>query len=128
MSATTAMKLHDVQVYKNKNGHSDVIGLVRWAVEFQRGGFVSYAVVETLLDTSNLNNFVPIAQVTREQVLSWALATQGGEEFVEQHLRPYHEAELEAQEHRSGLTVYTGIATDAWPVSVPKLTIPQQVL
>jgi hypothetical protein len=128
MSATTVMKLHDVQVYKNKNGHSDVIGLVRWAVEFQKGSFVSRAVVETLLDTSNLNNFVPITQVTREQVLSWALAAQGGEEFVEQHLRPHHEADLETQEHRSGLTVYAGIATDAWPVNVPKSTIPQQVL
>lgn len=127
MSATVTMKLHEVQVYENKDGRENVIGLVRWTVEFSRGQFVSRAGVETLLDVSSLSNFTPIEQVTREQVLAWAAAAQGGDAFVE-HLRPYHEDELDLQERRTGLSRYTGISVDPWPRDTRQSAIPQQVL
>lgn len=127
MTSIINTKLHEVQVYENKEGYANVVGLVRWAVEFQRGGFVSRAGIETLLDTSDLSGFTPIEQVTREQALAWALAAQGGEAFIE-HLRPYHEADLDEQERRAGLSRYTGIAVDPWPRDVRQATIPQQVL
>ena len=127
MSATVTMKLHEVHIFESKNGYENVVGMVRWTVEFSRGQFVSRAGVETLLDVSSLSNFTPIAQVTREQVLTWAAAAQGGDAFVE-HLRPHHENELDLQERRAGLVPYEGIPLDPLPYHPTQPTIPQQVL
>lgn len=127
MSTTVTPKLHAVHVFENKDGHANVIGMVQWAVEFQQGDFVSRAGIETFLDVSDLSNFVPIEQVTREQVLAWAFAAQGGDSFIE-NIRPYHESDIEVQTRRSGMVVYTDIATDLWPAGDAKPTIPQQVL
>jgi hypothetical protein len=122
---TTSLKLHQVQVFKDKDGHQDVVGLVRWAVQFERNALVSVAGVETLLDTSNIQDFTPVEQLTKEQVLAWAYSAQGGDAFVEV-IRQYHENDLDQQEQRLGLVTYS-----AFPVDSPnqlETTIPQQVL
>ena len=124
---TTSFKLYQVQVFENKEGYQNVIGLVRWAVEFQRGALVSRAGAETLLNTSIIQNFVPIEQLTKEQVLWWAFEAQGGQAFIDT-ISGYHEQDLDQQEQRVGLVDYAGFPVDASLTSTPQNTIPQAVL
>jgi hypothetical protein len=124
---TTSFKLHQVQVFENKNGYPNVIGLVRWAIHFERESLVSVAGVETMLETNNIQNFTPIEQLTREQVLDMAYTAQGGAGFLAT-IQPYHEEDLDQQEQRVGLVPYTGIPVDQAGAYNPPNTIPQQVL
>jgi hypothetical protein len=108
---TTSHKLHEVQVFETKGNYLNVVGLVRWTIQFERGPLMSVAGVETLLDTSDIQNFIPIEQLTKEQVLAWAYSAQGGEGFVDV-IRQHHENDLDQQEQRLGLVVYSEFPVD----------------
>lgn len=91
---THEIQLREIFVYPEFNGHQNVLRKVFWSIKFMRDGVESVATGESILDVSNLQNFVSIDQLTDAQILEWAITTEGGSAFVEQ-LQSRHEEFLD---------------------------------
>ena len=63
-------------------GHKDVLAKISWTVQFERDGFKSIGGGETMLDVSTLNSVTPLDQVSKEQMVQWLVAAEGGDAFI----------------------------------------------
>lgn len=85
-----------VYVYPTLQDKTNVIGRVNWRIEFSSGEFKSYGGGETMLSTDDLSNFVPIDQLTTQQIIDKVIAQEGGQAFIDQ-LKEWHTVMLERQ-------------------------------
>lgn len=120
-------QLHRVDVFPERDGLTNVIGRVFWAVVFERDGVASAGGAETLLAVDNIATFIPIEQLTKEQILEWAFEAQGGDAFVQQ-IQPYHEQQLDWMVKCKGLVEYKGLTDVATSQPMAGNAIPQSVL
>jgi len=63
--------------------HKDVLAKINWTVEFEKNGFKSFGAGETMLDVSAIESFTPLDQVSKEQMVAWLVAKEGGDAFIE---------------------------------------------
>ncbi len=63
--------------------HKNVLAKINWTIEFEKGGFTSLAAGETLLDVSAIDSFTPLEQVSKDQMVAWFVAKEGGDAFIE---------------------------------------------
>ncbi len=63
--------------------HKDVLAKINWTIEFEKSGFKSFGAGETILDVSVIESFMPLDQVSKEQMVEWLVAKEGGDAFIE---------------------------------------------
>jgi len=95
-------KLYEVGVLPTLKNLQNVVARVRWGIEYEEDGITSCAAGESLLDTDNIENFVPINELSREQVLDWAFQVHGGQKFLNQ-LLTYHTEQINYQKAQIGV-------------------------
>jgi hypothetical protein len=102
MSISKQFKILSVKAEPQLHDKANVITYVFWAVQFDMDGHSNQAVVETLINFDPESVFIPAENLTKEQILSWALAAQGGDEFIER-LEYHHTIQLQADRARKDL-------------------------
>jgi len=103
----TTYEILDLFVFPQKDTFTNVIGKVQLKITFSRSGVETVAVVEAILDVTSLSSdtFIPVDQVSTDTLANWAIAANGGEEFLTQ-LKAAHEIELIRREGEIGLVRY----------------------
>lgn len=117
--------LISVFVLPSKGEHQNVICRVVWMLRFEEDGHQSDALVETILPTDNISDFVPANEVGNERVLEWAYNAQGGEALVAE-LSPYHTDQINYAKLCVGHVPFTDGFVLPAPVERP--TMPSAVL
>lgn len=82
--------LQDVGVHLVLLGHENVVKRVVWNITCTDSEDIELQLswnIETVLDTTNLQNFVSIQNLTKDQILDWAFTTAGGQTYLD-NLRP----------------------------------------
>lgn len=79
--------LEEVGVYPLLLEKENVIQRVTWRTVFYDSELkdnerITYH-AETLLDTNNISNFIQIEDLTKDQILEWALSAQGGQTYID---------------------------------------------
>lgn len=78
--------LEEVGVYPLFLEKENVIQRVIWRVVFSdtelEDEHITYY-AETLLDINNISNFIQIEDLTKDQILEWALNAQGGQSYID---------------------------------------------
>lgn len=103
----TEYKLFGLGVHPEYAARSDVVAEVRWGIVSSRSGFSAQHFAQTLLPLGELSEFTPIDQLTKQQILDWAVAAEGGAPYL-QHILDYQNLDLTAQERAAGVVAYTG--------------------
>ena len=99
MNIDYAATLIALKTISEQDEKTDICKVVTWEINFFDTNYPdqvwSVAGLETILDTDSLpDSFVEFGDLTQQQILQMAFDQQGGDEFIDEHLRPYHEAEL----------------------------------
>lgn len=102
MSLNKQFKLYKVKVEPTLGDKTDVVLYVLWGIEFELDGYTNKALIETLLNFDPNADFVPIEDLTKEQILEKAIAAQGGNQFVDQ-LEYHHRLQLESDKAKAEL-------------------------
>lgn len=100
-------KIVQVDTHPEKQGHQNVVSGVQWLMVASRNGFESVAVVYSILPIDDLSQFTPVENLTKEQLLAWALAAEGGQDWVDR-MMAHHDVCLASDEARAGTAPYTG--------------------
>lgn len=81
---TTTWKVKNVKVHNTLNGNDDVIYLVNYNVcVVDTNGNVYLLPKEAEIDTSNITNFVPFADLTETIVIGWVKDALGASGVTE---------------------------------------------
>lgn len=123
-------KLFGVGVTPQSGERANVVTRVRWGLQFERDGFVSMAYIETFLDISELSNFKPIDELTKEQIIQWAFDKDNGDSIIATQWE-HHDNTLRYEALQASVTEYNGIPLDATHGALgspSEITIPQAVL
>lgn len=78
--------LEEISVYPQLLEKENVIQRVIWRTVFYDSELEDEQVTyyaETLLDTNDLSNFVQIEDLTKDQILEWALSARGGQTYID---------------------------------------------
>jgi hypothetical protein len=100
-------KVVQIDTHPERQGHQHVVAGVQWLMVASRNGFSSAALVYSLLPIDDLSDFVPVEQLTKEQLIAWAMAAEGGQEWIDRTMA-HHNACLTLDEARAGTAPYTG--------------------
>ena len=89
-----------VSCIDSQDGLAEIVKRVVWEVSFfdtQHPDLQSVGTVETFLDTDGLasETYVAFTNVTKGQIIAWALAEQGGNDFLDSLLEGGHAANVE---------------------------------
>lgn len=85
--------------------HENVISKVDWLIHFTDGVSTSTAAGTTYIDTSNLENFIPIENITDENLFEMVLDKMGGENFINQLLQ-YHSDNVSNLTREKNFVIY----------------------
>jgi len=102
MSISKQFKILSVRAEPQLHDKENVITYVFWAIQFDMDGYSNQAIVETLINFDPDSTFIPTQELTKDQVLSWVIAQQGGDEFLER-LEYNHTIQLQADRARKDL-------------------------
>jgi hypothetical protein len=100
-------KVVQIDTHPEKQGHQHVVSGVQWHMVATRNGFSSVALVYSILPIGDLSQFTPVEQLTKEQLLAWAIAAEGGQEWIDR-MMAHHNVCLTSDEARAGTAQYTG--------------------
>lgn len=105
MTIQRSFQIEEVNVYPEHNGQQNVIRRVIVRVTFSKDGAESVGIIESVLNVSDLSNFVPIEQLTDQQIIDWAINAQGGEALLS-NLEAVHQEELSYRATFAGTVKY----------------------
>jgi hypothetical protein len=120
-------KVVQIDTHPEKHGHQHVVSGVQWLMIATRSGFESISVAHSILPVDDLSQFTPVEQLTKEQLIAWAVASQGGQDWMDRMME-HHDMCLSMDEARAGTVPYTGqlsFALDAYPENNSLLADPQ---
>lgn len=100
-------KIYQLGVQPQIDPHTNVVAFVQWGLSFSRNGHESVAMVATYLPLNDLSNFIPVQQLTKDQIIDWCVAVEGGEQFIN-NLTHIHERQLDVMERRAGVAKFDG--------------------
>lgn len=81
---TTTWEIENVKVYNTLNGNDDVIYLVNYNLYASDENGSAYLLPkESKIDTSNITNFVPFADLTETIVIGWVKDALGASGVTE---------------------------------------------
>lgn len=101
-------KIYQLGVQPQIGEHTNVVAFVQWGLNFSRNGHESVAMVGTYLPLNDLSNFTLINNLTKDQIIDWCIAVEGGEQFIN-NLKQIHDRQLDVMERRAGVTKFDGI-------------------
>lgn len=110
MDITYTFKKTKVLTDPGITSHQNVISRVYWMITFSDGTSDSIASGVTDLNTSNIENFVEIGDITDNMLGSWVIAAQGGDAFINM-LLGIHGPIIAKKTEESKLEVYFSDAT-----------------
>lgn len=122
-------KLYSVGVLPELGQHTNVVKRVHFGIEWEEGGLSSSAFVESILDTSSITDFRPLESLTKDDLIAWGIAAQGGQPFLDE-LAAHHAHQIAYRREQLGVVNYTGHfefdahgrpSTSASPVSLPPI-------
>ena len=89
MATSFTWDCRTVDVYPTQEGQTDVVYNVHWRLtgtsdqlDSKGNAYASTIIGTQIIDTSDLSNFTPIADVTNEEVTSWVEASMGEDEVA----------------------------------------------
>jgi predicted transcriptional regulator len=97
-----------IYVFPQSGQFTNVIGKLDWEVRVSEGLAESFGVGETLLNTDNITNFVPVEQVTEAQMIEWLKQAEGGEQFL-QTLQAIHAPQVAWKARQFGLVPWEAV-------------------
>ena len=100
-------KLIRINIHPERNGRTNVVATVQWMLIATRNGHESSSFVDSIIPIGGLSEFTPIDQLTKEQILEWSIAAQGGQSFINM-LMQHHEMVISEAEARAGVEIYLG--------------------
>lgn len=63
--------------------NANVVSVIDWFIELSNDIGKSIAGGKTVLDTSNITDFVPLSDVTKQMLVNWFVAAEGGRDFLD---------------------------------------------
>lgn len=100
--------LKSVSVYPLLGNYENVVKRVIWNIEFfdtEYPDVKSVGSVDTMLNTDDINSFIEIENLTNDDILIWALETQGDQDFINS-IQSFHEERLQRLIIESQLVKY----------------------
>jgi len=98
---THTFKIQRVQTLPQVNEHTNVVVRVHWTVEFLADGIQSLGAGDTVLDTTAIESFTPVDQITEQQMVDWVVAAEGGQAFLDSlgnfHAQQIRRGQIDAQ-------------------------------
>lgn len=86
-------------------GYDNVIKKIVWRMTFTDGVSESIGMGETILDTSDLSNFINADEVTDEILEDWVINKEGGTSFIDTMIN-IHRPHIERKTQEDGLVTY----------------------
>lgn len=96
MSISKQFKILSVKAEPQLYDKENVITFVIWAIQFDMDGYSNRAHIETVVNFDPESAFTPAQELTKEQILSWVISSQGGDKFLEQ-LEYQHTLQLQSE-------------------------------
>lgn len=128
MTITVTYKLYEVGVLPTHGQLNNVVARVSWGVEYEQEGLCTHHSEVALLQLDDLSSFVPIEQLTKDQIIAWCIQSKGGEEYM-QGLLGAHQHLLQEKIAQKNIVPYSSFPVDEPPYpATPPVTIPTEVL
>jgi len=102
MANTYTWDCKTVDTYPTHDSHSDVVYNVHWSVSKEDGEYVASTYGTQTIDTSDLSNFKPFAEVTSAMVKGWVIDAMGEDEVA--NLEAGLDAQIEKQKNPTSVT------------------------
>jgi hypothetical protein len=100
--------LYGIQTTPKVGANTNVVTLVRWGIEFEKNGEKNQALVETVLPEPKPGaTFIPVNELTRDKIIGFALAAQGGNDWLS-YMSKMHEGQLDISAARKSAEPYVG--------------------
>lgn len=99
-------KIHKVSTLPHEQ-HQNFISTVDWTIVFSDGIYTSEARLITTLPLTEVEEFVPIEKVSKEQLLTWCINNEGGAEFLSQ-ITEMHRRHIDFLKRQDQAEEYTG--------------------
>ena len=103
----TEYKLYALGVHAEYAARNNVVAEVKWGIISSQDGFSTEHYAHTLLPLGELPGFTPIEQLTKQQIIDWVTAAEGGAPYL-QHILSYQNLDLTMQKRASGVIAYSG--------------------
>lgn len=100
-------KIYQLGVQPKIGEHANVVAFVQWGLCFSRNGHESVAMIATYLPLNDLSNFIPVQELTKDQIIDWCVSVEGGEHFIN-NLTHIHNRQLDVMERRAGVAQFDG--------------------
>lgn len=94
-----------VQTDPSIEEYNNVIKKIVWTLTFTDGVSESVGGGETILDTSDLSNFIEASEVTDKMIEDWVINKEGGSAFIETLLN-IHRPIIERKTQEAGFDTY----------------------
>ena len=89
-----------------------------WICEMTRNGVKIYGAGVTYLTPPSPQGFIPIAQLTAQQVVDWIIQVQGGQPWVDSYVAS-HEDQMARAERNAEMQYWSTPLVDQPPVPTP---------
>lgn len=82
---TTNFSIRELKVFDASPEVTNVVGKVSWQCNMNYKDISILTGGESFLEYNRDQPFVPISQLTQQQIMAWVIKTEGGEEFLKQY-------------------------------------------
>jgi len=86
--------------YPERFGNTNVVGKVEWKCTFNWQGFESMGVGETALRIAPDESFIPLDQLTKQNIIDFVISSNGGPNWIER-MKELHLDQLVRMKHQS---------------------------
>jgi hypothetical protein len=83
--------ISNVKTLAAVGNNQNVVAVIDWIIEFSNEKGISFGAGQTLLDTTDIQNFIPLSDLTKDLVVQWFITKEGGRDFLDM-LCAEHEA------------------------------------
>lgn len=101
----TNFYIESINVIPSINGCINAIKRIVWHVIFEKDGIQSQGAGETYLNDPVAESFIPIDQLTDQQVIDWVVEKNGGANYLAE-IRAYHEQDIDIKKLKESLITW----------------------
>lgn len=75
--------ISNVKTLATVGNNENVVAVIDWIIEFSTENGKSFGAGQTLLDTADIQNFIPLSELTKDLVVQWFITKEGGRDFLD---------------------------------------------